>query len=202
MHPIDREGSFRGTITDYGLYEASAPSKALGVNITAHLKEIWNPESQEWENWEQYELEASGTLYIIKKDGDVNTKQVETLVSLAKWDGDLESVINRTWDPPQLQFSIAGEDHKGKRRYRISWLNDFNRTPGGGSNVSADDIGRLKNSIGGKLRAVASAIKKVPNAGPANGARPQLPPPRQAAPIAPPVSAVAANGEHDGTIPF
>jgi len=172
---IDREGVFQGIITEYGLREKSETG-TLAVAIKAQLDAMWNGEG--WDDWKEFEMEASGFLYIIKKDGQPNTGQVESLVRHAGWDGALKSLIDGTWQPTPCQFTIKANEYQGKTDYRIDFINELNRVPGQMSNVTDDKLKALEAKFGAPLRAIAGSAKR--NAAPAADAK--MPKPKKAAP--------------------
>lgn len=168
---IDREGIFRGIIGEYGLSERD--SGAVALTLKAKLEEIWNPESQTWEDWKSYDVEASGDLWIVKKDGQLNRGQIESLCRHAGWDGNMTALVNGEWTPHRCQFSIKRDEYEGKIRFRISFINDHDRTPGQLGNIDEAKAKALQSRFGGDLRAIAGNIKRN---GPAPMSAPSIPP--------------------------
>jgi len=153
----DREGSFQGRILEYGLKEFE--SGAVAITIKAALDKISNGEH--WEDWEQYDMEAIGSLFIIKKDnGGVNNQQVESIVLATGWDGSLNSVVHGTWQPTPCQFVIKSETYKNVLQFRIAFINEHDRIPGGLSNVDIDKAKALEAKYGSSLRAVSGNVKR------------------------------------------
>lgn len=158
---IDRTGDFRGAIVDYGLKEESSGSVA--IVIEAKVESQWNEETKQWDSWQQYdEHRATGYVYIIKKDGSLNENQVKALCQFAGWDGDLASIAKNTWTPTPCQFKVETDEYQGQTRYRISWLNEYDRTPGGMGQVSDEKLKLLNQRFAGPLKAIASVAKKAP----------------------------------------
>lgn len=158
----DREGVFRADILEYGLREFESGSVAISIRV--RFREAWNGEG--WDDLTQYEdMEAHGSLFIIKKDGSINNSQVEALVEAAGWDGSMNSIVNATWTPTPCQVVIKAEDYKGQRQYRISFVNPYDRVPGGLSNIDPEKAKALETRFGSSLRAVAGNVKR--NAAPA-----------------------------------
>jgi hypothetical protein len=160
---IDRAGNFRGVITECGLYEAKSGAKA--VNITASIRECWNSETKQWEDWEQYEIVAHGAIWIIKTDGTVNTKGVQSAVECANWNGSFEKaavgVFADVEKPCQFVVNEEGpnEFHK-ETQYKIAFLNDFDRTPGGNGNVSPERAKELQTQYGAQFRALGGNVQR------------------------------------------
>ena len=104
MIQVDREGTFRAEIVEYRLLP-KFESGAVGVSITARLLEIWAEEDGEgqWYDWAEYEMEASGLVTIVRKDGTLNQRSCESLMQHAGWDGDPMSIQTHTWQPTACQ---------------------------------------------------------------------------------------------------
>lgn len=183
---IDRPGIFRGRIVEYGLREFD--SSAVAITVRAEIDEEWSDDR--WEDWRQYDMEAHGLLFIIKKNGDMNNGQVESLVKSTGWDGSLVSIPNQTWKPEPCQFVINEETYKDQKQYRISFVNPYDRIPGATSNISEDKVKALEARFGGSLRAIAGSVKRNSTA-PAPAAK--MPSPKK------PPAKVASNGDE---IPF
>lgn len=154
----DRAGVFRGVITECGLFEAESGAKA--INITASLSELWDAENKQWCPWSEYEMTAKGAIWIVKKDGSVNMKAVESAVMCAGWGSSLEQaaigVFGEVAKP--CQFVVQEEkpnDYHDETQFRISFLNDFDRTPGGTGNVTPERAKALQAQYGSQFRALA-----------------------------------------------
>lgn len=168
---VDRKGQFRGQILDYGLQKVD--SGAVGVRLHVRLDAFWNGEA--WDDWSGANVDAWGTLWIVKKDGTVNNNSVDSLVKYAGWDGSLKSIVENTWEPTPCQVSISEEEYKGEMQYRIAYVNDLERTPGANvGNVTSDDLKALEARFGASLRAVAGNAKR--NTAPPATAKPAAPP--------------------------
>lgn len=192
MNAVDREGTFRAQITEYGVKEMDSGSVA--VSIVARLLEWWDGE--QWHPWESYEQEASGDVWVVKKDGSLNDRQIESLVKNTNWDGTLTSVSQRTWIPCACQVTIKEEDYRNNKYMKISFLDDYERTPGGINAASPEKVAELQNRFGSQLRALTGSMKR--NAAPAPNTAPKAPPPPAKKPE-PVAAGVNANGD---SIPF
>ena len=145
-------GTFRGNILGYTLEKAE--SGAVAVYLEVSVDEAWDEEAQDWADWREHELETSGRIWVIKKDGTINKTQAESLLKCAGWDGSFESIYNGDWKPTPIQFDVEEDAWKDKVRYRISWLNPYDRIPGMG-NVGEDEAKSLQSKFGSQLRALA-----------------------------------------------
>jgi hypothetical protein len=191
MQACDRSGWFRCKITDYGLEEAESGSVA--VKFLAHLTEHWDDDAKSWTPWAEYEMEAPGQSWIIKKDGNANDKAVESLMKCCGWDGSLASIVNKTWEPTTFQGEVKSDTYKEETRYRIEWLAPFGAVPGAGTMNSVDPtkLKALEAKYGSQLRALAGNFGARNKA--AVGGKPPAPPSPKPQPV--------AAGNSDG-IPF
>lgn len=180
-YAIDREGLFRGTVKDYQVKQH--PSGTVGLHFVISVDEAWNGVA--WEDWRQYDLEATGEQFVIKKDGSVNTKTVESLVGAMGWDGSFISVANKTWIPRPAQFSVKADEWNGKAQFRLAYVNAWDHSKRNESHVEVD-AAALDARFGSQIRALASSQTR-------NAAVPSrpLPPPLQ-----------IRKAEQDASVPF
>lgn len=190
--PVDREGVFRAEIKEFGIKESD--SGAVGISIKAELTEFWN--GAEWEPWTEYGMEAIGDVWIVKKDKSINQSGTESLIRYAGWDGDILSIVNATWQPTPIAVVIKADEYKGNVRYRVEFVNDYSRVPGGLSMVSPEKANELKTRYGSQLRAIAGNVQR--NAAPIQPSKPPAP----VAPPTPPAPAMASTCDADEQIPF
>ena len=188
MVPCDRSGVFRAEILDYGLKKMD--SGAVSVAIHVLLTEMWDGEN--WQPWRDYDMEAYGDVWIIKKDGALNDRQAKALMQYAGWDASLVAITDATWKPTPCQVEITHERYKDQDQFKVSWVNDFNRVPGAGalSNVDSDKVKELEARFGSPLRALQGNVKR-------NGSAPA-----SKKPAPPPKAAVAAGAASGDGIPF
>jgi hypothetical protein len=165
---ISQEGSFRGLITEYGLYEPD--SGAVGVNIRARITEAWDSDSLTWEDWAEYDMEAEGCVWLVQrkdKGGGINQKSVDSLIRFAGWNGDIQSIVNGGWEPVMCAFAVTKETYKENTRFRIAFINDPDRIPGGQGNVTPERAKELQTLYGAQFRALAGNTTR--NAAPPQG---------------------------------
>lgn len=168
---IDREGLFRGTIKDYVLRQHE--SGCVSVFLVVSVDEAFNGVS--WEDWRQFDMEASGAVFLVKKNGTANTKAIESFVDATGWDGSFSSMQNRTWVPRPIQYNVKAEEYNGKVGLRIDYINPYDRTRQSKSAASVDAAG-LDSRFGSQMRAIAANRNR-------NGTVPSrpIPPPPAAA---------------------
>ena len=192
MHPVDRAGTFRGNISEYGLKEFESGSVAVAIRV--YLTEYWNDIDKVWVEWHEFDHEAHGDIVVVKKDKTINQNAASSLIRYAGWDGDIESIQSSKWTPTPIQVVIKEDTYNGETRLKIAFVNEFARTPGGlGANMSPEKARQLQTQFGASLRAIAGSVKM-------NGTKPSgspvAPPPRQSTP------ATAPAAQHGEDIPF
>lgn len=181
MLPCDREGQFRGEITEYGLKEMD--SGAIAVAILVRLTEMWDGDM--WADWKEYEMECGGDVWIVGKEGKLNEKAAKSLINFAGWDGNIEAIQNEQWRPTPCQVAVKKEEYKGTTYFKVAFVNDYERTPGALSMISADKAKELQARFGSQFRAMAGNVKR--NGAPApTTAKPPAPkrPPAKKDPLA------------------
>lgn len=197
--PVDREGAFRCQLADYGLKQMD--SGAVAISLRVALTEHYDGEH--WQPWAQYDMEAEGDIWIVKKNGEINQQAAESLMRHAGWDGTLESITGATWTPTPFQVTVKRDDYQGNVRHKIAYVNEFDRTPGGLSNVSPDKARELAARFGSQFRAIAGNVKRNNAAGAGTGA--PAAPSRPAPPPPPPArqhAGATAGDNVNGDIPF
>ena len=162
-------GTCRGSIISYELGGSS--SKAVPINVVARIDEYWDLAEQAWKDCRSHEFEVGGALWVIKKDGSLNANQIEALAQHAGWDGDLTSIVHETWKPTPCAFTVQEDNYKDEARFRIAWLNDYERVPTAGT-ISAEKAKALQNQYGSQLRAVVGNIARNSISPPSEGPSP------------------------------
>ena len=169
---LEWAGTCRGKIMEYGIREAD--SGAIAISVKAAIDAYFDTEGNAWVECGGDNYEATGDLWIVKKDGTPNSGQVESLCQHAGWDGNLESVASSTWATKPCSFVLNREEYKDVVRHRISFLNAYDRTPGLVGNVSSEKAKALQDRFGAQFRALAGNVQwnTVAPAG-----KPPVPPP-------------------------
>ena len=165
MPELEQAGTFRGRITQYGLSQKT--SGAHSVYIEVAIDEVF--EDGEWGDWRAYELTVTGDLWVVKKDGTLNDRQITALCDYAGWDGSFAAVAEGRWKPTPVQVRVQENVYKDETRYRINWINAYDAVPGGG-NVSADEAKKLEAKFGSQVRAICgNAVRAATKPDPAEG---------------------------------
>jgi hypothetical protein len=176
MSACDRAGNFRAEIVEYGLKATDKDdSKSVAVSFRVLLTEWWDGEK--WVPWSEYEMEAHGDAWIVKKDGKLNQRAINDLCKNCGWDGVLSSIANMTWKPTPFQVETKPHVYKEEKTYRIEWINPFDAIPGAAGvlgNVDDSKLKQLEQQFGPQLRALAGNVSR--NSTTAAG-RPVPPPP-------------------------
>lgn len=170
MKAIDREGSFRCKVLNWGARGAGT-EQAVSVTMQLQVVESWNFQTKTWEDFTSYDpLLVYMDLYVVKKSGEVNPSAVEQLTAAVGFAGDM---LMFDAEPPaalEVVVDVRGEVYEGKTSFRGRWLSPANHTPGTGGIARALDKGGLEAlnaRVGSQLRAAAGAAaaklkKKTP----------------------------------------
>lgn len=226
---LEMEGNFRALVTDFGLDEKE--SGAVAVNLRFEIMEMYSQAEGKTgsdDPWYWYQAkdaglenaEVYGQFWIIGKGeekkgsdgsttrepGKVNDRTVQDLVKHLNWDGDIMSIVERSWKPNPMgcQITVRNDPYKNENRYRAEFIAGWDDPVRRGmKNIDSSRAAELKARYGGSLRAIASNVKR--NAG---GPAPVAAAPRPAR-ATPPKSttqelAMAATGvnEEVDDIPF
>jgi hypothetical protein len=197
MQPINQAGNFRAQPIEVGLREEK--SGAVGMSIKVHILERWNPEEGTWEDWRDFQVEAHGIAWLVKKDnGGINENGFKSACQYLGWDGNFESIPSGEFKPTPCQVQVDAEVYKEQTRFRISFLNDYNSTPGQLANVDSAKAKALASRFGAAARALVGNVKRNGPA-PTPAAKPPVPP---TAPVAPPVAPPHDPNSGEEKIPF
>lgn len=181
---FDREGDCRVEIVEYTLKEFD--SGAVAVAIRCKVLEWFGANEENpvpgWYNWRDYGDEVTGDIWVVSgqaKGNKLLDKAIQSLVNYAGWDGSFDSIANGTWQPTPCQVVVTKEkDQRNETvvHYRASFVNDYNRTPGGLSGgVKPEQAKALQTKYGQALRAiVGNKMRNQP--APAANSRPASPP--------------------------
>lgn len=192
MSMLNREGIFLARPVAWGL-QPSKNSKSQAVFIEFLVEYAHNGTG--WDDWRDYEDQTiTGYFYIVKKDGTVNSTQVEILAEALGWDGSPGALLN---DPPNVrcQITTENETYEGKTRLKVKWLNHESYTPGV-QGASAEEVSSFGTQFGSLLRAAAAGgIARNRAMAPKR----ETPPPPAEAPV--PVTAPGGD-DTDEDLPF
>ncbi len=96
-------------------------------------------------------------MYVVKKDKTLNQGTVEALCKHAGWNASLQAIVDQTWKPTPCQCTVEANTYKDVTTWKIGFINQFDRTPGGVGNMSAEKAKAFDAQYGGQLRAVAGS---------------------------------------------
>lgn len=204
---MNQEGDFRVLITEYGAKERE--SGAICISTSAKVLARWMPAADDkdgyWESWKEHDVIVYGDFYIVlsrEKGNKLNERQIESLVSFCGWDGTLSSINDGTWQPTPCRASVKANEWNNETFYKMSWLNDYESTPGGMGVLDDAAIKRIEAKHATAMRAIAG--NAVRNAAPTEDKPAPAPAPAPQQSASDPNTELAKEAEKIGTdgIPF
>jgi len=183
---LEREGIFKARPFKWDVRKAD--SGAIAVSFGFEILAQYDNNGG-WIDWPDTDFFCYGDWWVVKKTGQINTAPVDQLVLSLNWDGGLKTVPSSECPETVVQITVKAETYQEKTRYKASWMNPEDYTPGG-IGASAEEAQQLDAQFGSLLRAAASATKAksagngaaaaAPAQGPAVPA--QAPPPPEGPP--------------------
>lgn len=154
---LDQEGRFRGQITSYSLFESDKDdSQSVGIRIVVLIDSIFQDGA--WHDWSQYQLITSGLINVIKRDGKVNERQVQSLMEHAGWSGRFDAIHENTWKPDPISVTVQKDTYNGDVSYRINWINPYESASSGSS--SSESASELDKKFGSIMRVFEKNITR------------------------------------------
>lgn len=189
---LDREGRFVAKPLNLGI--SLKDKNQIQVAIQWALVMEFTPEG--WVGVEP-DLEITGWLYLMKKDGNVNESAFKQLhAAFPMWpDNDPCWLEDNVAALGEAQIGTRFETYNGENKLKVNWL-DARDSEGPTLVVRSDDQTRkdLKNLFGAKFRALPKPAAPAPASTPATPAATAAPaapvatPPKPAKTAAPPAS--------------
>ena len=151
MPRLEREGVFKASVATWALSENERTGTlqfALSVNV-AFVK---TPE--DWQDCSAESLEFTGWLYLSKRDGTLNESSIRSLKEALGWNGDIATLQEEDWSGRLVQITTGWEDHQGKRRLKLKFLNAQDYEGGGLTPPTPEAVKALSAKWGAKFRAL------------------------------------------------
>lgn len=148
MPQIDREGRYKGNEIDRGVEQKTTGTIQAAVRFL--VVEAFNPETQAWEDWSGYNMEATRYETIRNKDGNLNEIGMSNLIQHLGWDGaSLESFQNgELKQGVEFYVGMSKGGNGYEPRLEVKW-------PGGElKKMEASEIKALDFQLGAKFRAM------------------------------------------------
>lgn len=163
---LKEAGTFRVEITGYKVNENNKTG-TLGVIVECCVLEAWDQTNEAWVDWRDSDVVTSGYINLIMKSSEKNEIGVKSL-GAAGWNGELPDILEERWKPIRVQASVKLNKNSGKMS--IDSLSDYDREPGGASNIDAQRARQLQMQHGGAFRAIIGNTNR-------NAAKPEGTPP-------------------------
>lgn len=160
MKTIDREGSFRCQVIEWGVREGDKGS--VMVVLKCQVFAMWDQQIQTWTDWSGFDKYVVWTqVTVVKNDASMHSTGVEQLRDAVGWDGDFLRFQGVVPDH-HVVVAVREETFKGKAEFKGSWLYGPEHVPGTGGVKNAagqDRLEALNAMLGSQLRAVIGAAK-------------------------------------------
>jgi len=173
MNLIDRPGTYRGRLTDYGVSETRNGYPQFVATLFA--LEYFNEESGEYMPWEPYEQEITAYLVLYTKDKNDTWKELMNAEQLKKalgWNGtDFESLANGDYKDTIVMFRVESHTYQDKTSLQVQWMDVADANP----------LRTLPKYDASKLKAMNTKFAGVltsgaPTPAPAKASKPASPP--------------------------
>lgn len=158
---LDRQGTFRAEIKQWGVRRGKGASKSVGITMKFLILDQYHPdeEDQKWESWDQYEEAFCwGTWYVLDSKGVENQTNVTQLGDSIDWDGNFAIFDG---EPPSgmiVQIQVKQETYEGQIQHKASWMSPADATPGSGGGITgvldSSALKSLNTQYGPKMRAL------------------------------------------------
>lgn len=177
MPLLDRPGRFQADITNWGI-QPNDKTPTVAVVLDFAILAQWNDTTKSWDDWTQFGQVIRGFFYIIKKNGELNDRQVESLIKSLGWNGNMEDfAAGSEWKPKPCQIVVDYETYQNKSKLKVQWINPFDGPDM--KKASDGEVKKLAAQHGSKLRALAGNITRnapaPPPAAPRQGPPPPIP---------------------------
>lgn len=185
----DREGRFKAAVVERGVGESGQNNLATFACEFKLLEELVNGEFLPLDQ----DFEITGYFFLEKKDGSLNTSQIDALKRAFGWDGrDPFWLQDADMADRIVQVKLAFEEYEGKQKLKVRYV-DAEDATGGGVRKADDQVRKSMNSrLGSKFRALAGG---TPAPAPKPAGKPTAPAAsKPATKSAPPSAPPAAQG--------
>jgi len=126
MQPIDRPGTFRGTVVDH----AVSATKNGFPQFVGHFQalEYFDEETGEWVDWAEYQAAITGYLVLFASGGPcLNAAQCQIAFG---WDGKTyESLDAMKLSEKVVLFRVEEQEYKGTWTKQVTWVDDKDAPP-------------------------------------------------------------------------
>ena len=116
MQMLTRDGAFRGHVLEWAVSKSTGGYPQFVMRLAA--EEWYNPETSEYEPWNQYEQEIRAYLILYAANQDGSPKEmfhVNDIKAALGWDGlSFESLENGEWGDKVVMFRTSVSDYNGK----------------------------------------------------------------------------------------
>ncbi len=125
MPPVDRAGTFRGVIQDFGV-SVTNKAKLPQAVITFLATEFYDVAKDSWEDWKEYDQTITGYFVLVTLDASGQVVQCwayDALIEAVGWDGETySSLAAMDLKGKSVQFRVAEDEYEGKVTLKVNWI--------------------------------------------------------------------------------
>ena len=178
MEQIDREGTFRGKITEFGVATTRNGFPQFTTRLLA--TEMYDEEKGEWAEWD-YDQGITAFLTLFGAKGE--TFHVEALERALGWDdGDFATLGTSDWVGKVIQFRVQESDNPDYPGLRVKSIDAYDADPVRAlRTLDTSELKALNKQfvINRKKKPLAVTTKKGAAPAPATGTGKTPPPPKK-----------------------
>src|SRR4030042_5584525 len=129
MAQIDRTGTFRGSVVDFGL--ATTKNEYPQLILALRGEEYYDEDEKQWVSWEGVE-ETDITAYLVLFGTDKTPIfHIRQLQKALGWDGlSFSSLVKIEWENLKLTFRVETHIYNGASSLKITNVDAYDAEPG------------------------------------------------------------------------
>ena len=125
MSAIDRTGTYKGTIKDFGI-SLTNKAKLPQLVVTLLAAELYNDVNEVWQDWAEYEQTITGYFVLVSLDAHnqvVKCLNYDQVMEATGWDGETYSgLAAMDLKDKRVQFKVIEDVYDGTTRLKANWI--------------------------------------------------------------------------------
>ncbi len=125
MPQIDRAGLYRGEIEDFAV-SITRKAELPQLVVTFAATELYDAETDEWNDWAEYEQTLTGYFVLVTKDANGNVVKClnyDQVMEAVDWDGETYSgLAAMDLKGKVVQFRVIEDTYKDTKTLKVNWI--------------------------------------------------------------------------------